>query len=130
MRPCMDALVTCRKGIFSGDVIKYKAEISILPSPLCSFMHKKFYLEYAANITSFMLRSFRYVATIHGCMFHYLSVNMWLERYSGQFQVLKMWQIFVILSHDSTRSHLVHTRASLTNQVWQEEDLTLTMLCL
>ena len=31
------------------------------------------------------------------------------ERYSGQLQVLKMWQIFVILSHDSTRSHFVHT---------------------
>ena len=36
------------------------------------------------------------------------------ERYSGQLQVLKMWQIFVISSHDSTRSHLVHTWASLT----------------
>ena len=31
------------------------------------------------------------------------------ERYSGQIQVLKMWQIFVILSHDSTGSHFVHT---------------------
>ena len=27
---------------------------------------------------------------------------------SGQLQVLKMWQIFVILSHVSTRSHFVH----------------------
>ena len=40
-----------------------------------------------------------------------------MERYSGQLQVLKMWQIFVILSYDSTGSHFVHTRASLTNQV-------------
>ena len=27
------------------------------------------------------------------------------ERYSGLLQVLKMWQIFVILSHDSTGAH-------------------------
>ena len=32
-----------------------------------------------------------------------------MERYRGQLQVLNMWQIVVTLSHDSTRSHFVHT---------------------
>ena len=46
------------------DVMKYQAEISIL-----TFVHKKFYLEDAADAT-FTLCSFRHIATIDGCMFH------------------------------------------------------------
>ena len=44
-----------------------------------------------------------------GSRFQLLSFRQYMtERYSGQLQVLKMWQIFVILSYDSTRSHFVH----------------------
>ena len=36
--------------------------------------------------------------------------------------------MFVIMSHDSTGTHFVHTRACLTNQVLQEEGLTLIII--
>ena len=35
------------------------------------FMHKKFYLEDAADVTSFTLGSFRHIVTIDCCMFHF-----------------------------------------------------------
>ena len=62
-------LIICRKGIYSGG----RHEISggnfhshVWPL----FVHKKFYLEDAADVMSFTLRSFRHIATIDGCMFH------------------------------------------------------------
>ena len=51
--------------------------------------------------------------------FNFISFRQHMtERNSGQSTSgIENVAIFVILSHDSTRSHFVHTGASLTNQV-------------
>ena len=41
-----------------------------------------------------------------------------MGRYSGQGKVLKMRQISVILSHDSTRTHFVHTQWQIQDFPW------------
>ena len=69
-----------------------KVRYDLKPSP-------EFTLPLSSSITHQVIRDFTY-----------LSFRQHMtERYCGQLQVLKMWQIFVILSHDSTRSHFVHT---------------------
>ena len=72
------------KRRFCGGVIKYQAAISILPSPLRTFRAQKIHLEDVVDVKSFTLRSFRHIATIHGCMF-YLSLFI----ISGMYEVMK-----------------------------------------
>ena len=64
-------LFYAEKAYTVEDVIKYQAELSILPSHLCIFHAQKIHLEDATDVTSFTFRSFWHVATIHGCMFHF-----------------------------------------------------------
>ena len=65
----------CRKGIHSGG--RHEISGRNFHSNLCAlFVHKKLYLEDAADVTSFMLRSFRHIATIVGCMFHFISKSI------------------------------------------------------
>ena len=59
----------CRKGV--EDVMEYQAEISVLPSPLCTFCAQKLHLEDAADVVPLTLCSFWHIATIRGCIIHY-----------------------------------------------------------
>ena len=65
----LTGLIICRKGINSGAYHKISSR-NFHAHLLALFIHKKFHLEDATDVISFMLHSFQHMATIQGCMFH------------------------------------------------------------